>query len=65
VEFIRWSFVVINEQGMEEEITVSRNSRAASPPPIEIVINSTKFTFSRISAHATCVSGLYINYQLN
>jgi hypothetical protein len=27
IEFIRWSIVVINEQGMEEEdITVSRNS---------------------------------------
>ena len=35
VEFIRWSFVVVNEHGIEEEITVSRNSRDPSPPPIE------------------------------
>ena len=38
-----------NEQGMEEEITVSRNSRDSSPPPRERIINSTKFIFSRIS----------------
>ena len=49
VEFIRWSIMVINEQGMEEEITVSSNSRESSPPPRERIINSTKFTFTRTS----------------
>ena len=50
VEFIRWSIVVVNEQGMEEVITVSRNSRDPNPEPIERIINSTTFTFSRASA---------------
>ena len=49
VEFIRWIIVLTNEQGMEEEITVSRNSRDSSPPPRERIINSTKFTFTRVS----------------
>jgi hypothetical protein len=54
---------VINEQGMEEEITVSRNSRDRSPPPRERIINSTKFTFSRISAEddLPLVSTLAVN----
>ena len=50
MDFIRWSITVVNEQGMEEEIVVSRNSRDPSPPPRERIINSTLFTFSRISA---------------
>ena len=50
IEFIRWSITVVNEQGMEEEITNSRNSRDNSSPPKDIVINSTTFTFSRTSA---------------
>ena len=50
VQFMRWSIMVTNEQGMEEEITISRNSRDSSPPPRERIINSTKFTFSRTSA---------------
>ena len=49
VQFIRWGIVVINDQGMEEEITVSRNSRDSSPPPRERIINSTKFTITRVS----------------
>ena len=27
VQFIRWNIMVVNDQGIEEEITVSRNSR--------------------------------------
>ena len=50
VEFLRWRMLVINEQGMGEEITVSRNSRDLSPPPKERIINSTTFTFTRTSA---------------
>ena len=50
VEFLRWRMVVINEQGMGEEITVSRNARDLSPPPKERIINSTTFTFTRTSA---------------
>ena len=63
IQFIRWSIVVINEQGMEEEITVSRNSRDLSPPPRERVINSTKFTFLRVSGEdeLPLVSTLAIN----
>ena len=63
VEFIRWSIVVVNEQGMEEEITVSRNSRDSSPPPRERIINSTTFTFTRTSAEDVLplISTLTIN----
>ena len=63
VEFIRWSIVVTNEQGMEEEITVSRNSREISPPPRERIVNSTKFTFTRVSAEGDLplISTLAIN----
>ena len=50
VEFIRWSIVVVNEHGMEEEITAIRNSIDLSPEPKERIINSTTFTFSRTSA---------------
>ena len=50
VEFIRWSIVVVNEHGMEEEITAIRNSIDLSPEPIDRIINSTTFTFSRTSA---------------
>ena len=49
VQFIRWNIVVTNEQGMEEEITVSRNSRDSSPPPRERII---KFTFTRVSGES-------------
>ena len=42
--------MVINEHGMEEEITIVRNSRDDSQPPRERIINSTIFTFSSTSA---------------
>ena len=63
VEFIRWSIVVANEHGMEEEITVSRNSRDSSPPPRERIINSTTFIFTRTSAEDVLplISTLTIN----
>ena len=63
VEFIRWTITVVNEHGMEEEITVSRNSRDPSPPPRERIINSTKFTFTRISAEDVLplITALVIN----
>ena len=47
VKFIRWSIMVINEHGMEEEITFVTNSRDDSQPPRERIINSTTFTFSK------------------
>ena len=50
VEFIRWSIVVVNEHGMEEEITVIRNALDLSLPSKERIINSTTFTFIRTSA---------------
>ena len=50
VQFIRRNIMVVNDQGMEEDITVSSNeSRDPSPPPRERIPNSTRFTFSRIS----------------
>ena len=63
VEFIRWSLVVVNEHGMDEEITVSRNSRDPNPEPKERIINSTMFTFSRTSAEDALplISTLSIN----
>ena len=48
--FIRWNIVVVNEHGVEEEITAIRNSIDLSPEPKERIINSTTFTFSRTSA---------------
>ena len=53
VEFIRWSIVVVNEQGMEEEITAIRNSLDPSSSPTERIINSTTLTFTRTSAQGT------------
>ena len=50
IEFMRWSIVVVNEHGMEEEIDAIRNSLDSSPPPIDKIINSTTFTFTRTSA---------------
>ena len=62
-QFIRWSIAVVNEQGREQEITVSRNSRDSSPPPRERLINSTSFIFTRISAEDVLplISTLVIN----
>ena len=50
VNFIKLSIVVLNEQGMAEEINVIRNSDDPSPPPKQRIINSTTFTFTRTSA---------------
>ena len=50
VQIIRLSIMVINEHGMEEEITFVTNSRDDSRPPRERIINSTTFTFSSTSA---------------
>ena len=50
VEFIRQSIVVVNEQGMDEEITTIRNSLDPSTSPTERIINSTTITFTRTSA---------------
>ena len=63
VEFIRWNLGVVNEHGMNEEITVSRNSRDSSPPPRQLIINSTTFTFTRTSAEDALplISTLSIN----
>ena len=63
VEFLRWRMVVINEQGIEEEIIISRNSRDLSPPPKERIINSTTFTFTRATAQGASplISTLSIN----
>ena len=40
VDFIRWSILVVNEHGMNEEITAIRNSLDPLPP-IQRIINST------------------------
>ena len=64
VDFMQWSIVVVNEQGMDEEITAIRNSLDPSPPPKERKINSTYiFTFTRTSAQAESpfISTLYID----
>ena len=41
---------MVNEHGVEEEITAIRNSIDLSPEPKERIINSTTFTFTRTSA---------------
>ena len=63
VDYIRWSIVVVNEQGMNEEITAVRNSLDSSPPPKEIILNSTIFTFTRTTAERVLllISTLAIN----
>ena len=70
VEFMQWSIVVVNEHGMEEEITAIRNSIDPSPPPRQRIINSTTFTFTRTSAQgdSPLISALSIdsvNINLN
>ena len=50
VEFISWSFTVVNEQGRDEEITIFSTSRAPSNQSMPIVVNSTTFTLIRNSA---------------
>ena len=49
VEFLRWTIVVVNEQGMNEEITAIRNSLDSSQQLTQVVVNSTTFTFMRTS----------------
>ena len=70
VEFMQWSIVVVNEHGMDEEITAIRNSLDFSSPPIERVVNSTTFTITRTSAQgeSPLISALSIdsvNISLN
>jgi hypothetical protein len=50
VEFIKWNIVVVNDQGITEEITANINSGDASQQMSQRVINSTTFTFMRNSA---------------
>jgi hypothetical protein len=50
VEFIRWSIMVVNDQGITEEITANSNSRDSSQQMSQRVVNSTTFTFIRSSA---------------
>ena len=63
VEFIRWSIVVVNEQGMDDEITTFSNSRDPSQQVTPVVVNSTTFTFMRTSAQGVLplINTLYIN----
>ena len=49
VDFIRWSFIVVTEQGREDKITIFSTSRALSQQPMPIVVNSTTFTLIRNS----------------
>ena len=46
VEYITWSFMVVTEQGREEEITIFSTTSHQSMP---IVVNSTTFTLMRNS----------------
>ena len=46
VEVISWSFMVVTEQGSEEEITIFSTASQQSMP---IVVNSTTFTLTRNS----------------
>ena len=50
VEFISWSFTVVNEQGRAEEVTMFITAGAPSNQSMPIVVNSTAFMLLRISA---------------
>ena len=50
VEFIRWSIMVVNDQGIIEEITVNINSGDTSQQMSQRLVNSTTFIFMRSSA---------------
>ena len=50
VEFISWSFTVVNQQGRDEEVTIFSTSRAPSQQSMPIIVNSTTFTLIRNSA---------------
>ena len=50
VEFISWSFMVVNEQGRDEEVTIFITAGAPSNQSMPIVVNSTIFTYMRSSA---------------
>ena len=50
VEFIRWSIMVVNDQGIAEEITANINSRDIYQQMSQPLVNSTTFTFMRTSA---------------
>ena len=62
VEFIRWSIMVVNDQGIAEEITANINSGDTSQQMSQRIINSTTFTFMRSSAqNRSLVSTLSID----
>ena len=52
-EFLEWSLTLTNEQGRDEEITTFSNSRDPSVQFTERTVNSTVFTFRRISAQGS------------
>ena len=63
IQFIEWNILLFNEQGTLEEISAFRNSRDASQQVTQRIVNSTTFTFMRISAQnaASLISLLNID----
>ena len=53
VEFLEWSLILINENGMDEEIIAFSNSRDVTQQRTQRIINSTTFTFTRTSAQGS------------
>ena len=50
VQFIGWSIMVTNERGMLDEVIGFSNSRDRSQQVMQMMVNSTLFTFMRMSA---------------
>ena len=50
IQFLQWSIMVVDDQGRLEEVTAFSNSRDNTQQLTRITVNSTTFTFIRISA---------------
>ena len=50
LQFLEWSIMVVDEHGRLEEITAYSNLRDETEQLTEITVNSTTFSFRRISA---------------
>ena len=53
VHFISWSIMVVNDQGVLEDITAFSNSIDTAQQSSSIVVNSSTFTFIRTSAQGS------------
>ena len=65
LEFLQWSFMLVSEQGRDDNIIMFITASAPSnqPMPVLVVVNSTTFTLRRTSVQGdTYTSDLYIIY---